>query len=47
VACERGDWEALESIGRDPAALQRAWLQAVSWSRDVVSSLELPDAPPS
>jgi EAL and modified HD-GYP domain-containing signal transduction protein len=44
VACERGDWEALESIGRDPAALQRAWLQAVSWSREVVRSLELPDA---
>lgn len=42
IACERGDFDALEHGGLDPIQLQRAWLQATSWSREVVQALQEP-----
>ena len=44
IACERGDFDTLEHVGTDPIQIQRAWLEATTWSRDVLQALQEPAA---
>lgn len=40
VACERADWESLEDGPVDPEQLQRMYVSALEWTRQVESTLE-------
>ncbi len=40
IATERADWAALKDVGRDAVEVQRLYLGALEWTREVLSSIQ-------